>query len=457
MIFGPQSAISEKRLLTGKMQRQAANSVSLLAFFLVLTFGISAGAQKESTKSIVPMLPLPSGPFGVGRVGFDWIDLDRAADMADDRGVHAELMVYIWYPTELSNKEVKGTLFPGAKQIDAAPDFPAGLKSKIFGGNWQLVVSGAITSHAQENAPVAKSPATFPVILFSPGAFGSSFQYSSAIEDLASHGYVVAAIEHTSEVFGVAFPDGKIHIYSATRIPKQSVPQAGATREEYEAKLEAWSRHCVDVRAADESFVLDKLTELNKAAVESSQFSRRLDIAHVAAVGHSRGGWSSIVACRRDVRITACVNEDGNNRGQGLDYPGAPIPKQPIMYVEISPVLKPGFAQDDWIVLKQLNLTAEQWVQRWHETVNKEFQAFPAGGYFVQLTFPGLEHYSFSDEVVLREAKGGVKEKEEIALRGLHFTEDLTRGFLDEVLKNKRQTILRDGPEMTVKHFGPGN
>jgi predicted dienelactone hydrolase len=429
----------------------------LLAFLLVLTLSISISAQKDSAQSNVPALPQPSGPFGVGRVAFDWTDPNRPADMAEDRGAHSELMVYIWYPTEASSKEVKGILFPGAKQFDSAPDISASLKGQIFGGNWPLVVSGAITSHAQENAAIAKNRKTFPVIIFSPGASGTCFQYSSALENLVSHGYVVAAIEHTSEVFAVAFSDGAIHTYSAKRIPQQFLPPPGATKEEYEDKLEAWYRHCVDVRAADESFVLDKLIELNKGADGSSQFSRRLDLARVAAAGHSRGGWSSILTCRRDERIKACVNEDGNAGGQGLDYPGAPIPKQPILYVEIPPVLKPGTTPNDWIVLKQLHLTAEEWMQQWHETVNKEFRAFPAGGYFVQLTLPGLEHYSFSDEVFLRAAKDGAGNKEEMALRGLRLTEEITRAFLDEVLKNEKQTRLRDDSEMTAKHFGPEN
>lgn len=436
------------------MQMRTVRSVSLFALVLALT--ISASAQTDSPRSNLPKLPQPSGPFGIGRVAFDWTDPSRPADMAEDRGAHAELMVYIWYPTNASRREVGGTLFPGAKLIDAAPGVSAGIKSQIFGGNWPLVVSGAITSHAQENAPIAKSPKTFPVILFSPMANATCFQYSSAIEDLVSHGYVVAAIEHTSEVFAVAFSDGTVHVYSAKRIPPQFLPSPSATKEEYEGKLEAWYRHCVDVRAADELFVLDKLIELDKAANRSSQFSRRLDLAHLAAIGHSRGGWSSIVACRRDNRIKACVNEDGNAGGQGFDYPGAPIPTQPILYVEIPPILSPSTTADDWIVLKELHLTAEQWMQRWHETVTHEFQTFPAGGYFVQLELPGLEHYSFSDEVLLRTAKEGAQQKEEMALRGLRLTEDVTRAFLDETLKHQKQTALHDGPEMTVRHFGPG-
>ncbi len=57
----------------------------------------------------------------------------------------------------------------------------------------------------------------------------------------------------------------------------------------------------------------------------ASQFSQRLDTNHVGVVGHSRGGWSAIVAGRRDERIKAGVSEDGNAGGQGFQYPGASI------------------------------------------------------------------------------------------------------------------------------------
>jgi hypothetical protein len=119
--------------------------------------------------------------------------------------------------------------------------------------------------------------------------------------------------------------------------------------------------------------------------------------------------------------------------------------------------LKPGTTQNDWIVLKQLNLSAEQWTQQWHVTVHQEFNSFPSGGYFVQLTAPGMEHYSFSDEVLLRAARDGPGEKQEMALDNLRVTADVTRAFLDEVLKNQKQTRLRTDSGMIVEHFGPGN
>jgi hypothetical protein len=144
------------------------------------------------------------------------------------------------------------------------------------------------------------------------------------------------------------------------------------------------------------------------------------------------------------------VNQDGNAGGEGLEFPGAATPKQPILYVEVPPVLP-----KEWIVLKELHLTAEQWLQRWHETVDNEFRKFPAGGYFVELKLPGMEHYSFSDEVVLRTAKAGVAEDKTSAIRGLRLAEEVTRAFLDEYLKGEEPARLRDTSEMTVKHFGP--
>jgi len=79
--------------------------------------------------------------------------------MAEDRGPHSELMVYVWYPTEAASAKVNGTLFPGAKEIDSATGVSDWLKAKVFGGNWPLVVSGAITSHTVNNARARRQSA----------------------------------------------------------------------------------------------------------------------------------------------------------------------------------------------------------------------------------------------------------------------------------------------------------
>lgn len=284
-----------------------------LAFLLLIS---TSGAFCQPSPTVpAPHLPRPSGKFAVGRTAFDWLDSSRFADIANPDGKHAELMVYVWYPIDRPNTDIHGEFFPGAKEIDAAPEVAKALKNQVFGGNWALAVSDALTSHAVIDAKPAIRPKRFPVVLYSPGAFMSSFQSTSFIEDLVSHGYIVASIEHTYEAFATKFPDGRVIPYSPRAIQPRFFPSANASKSEFTEKLQDWSRHRADVRAEDLSFALNKLIELNKHD-DGSRFKGRLDLSRVAAVGHSRGGWAAVVACRRDQRFAACVNLDGNAAGK---------------------------------------------------------------------------------------------------------------------------------------------
>ena len=56
-------------------------------------------------------------------------------------------------------------------------------------------------------------------MLLSHGLGGTGFEYTSLIEELVSHGYVVAAVEHTVYCLAVAFPDGKIVPFHREAIP----------------------------------------------------------------------------------------------------------------------------------------------------------------------------------------------------------------------------------------------
>jgi len=63
-----------------------------------------AAQTSPSGKTLVPMLPRPSGSFAVGRIGFDWTDRSRSEVLSKDADAKRELMVYVWYPTEKGGK-----------------------------------------------------------------------------------------------------------------------------------------------------------------------------------------------------------------------------------------------------------------------------------------------------------------------------------------------------------------
>jgi predicted dienelactone hydrolase len=177
--------------------------------FLLLAEVVSIGGRCEA--QLVAKLPPVPGRFGIGRVGFDWTDQKRPEPLSGEANAHRELMVYVWYPASATrSNDSEGVYLPGAKEIEKSPD-TSRIKQGVFEDAWPRVLSSEATSHAQEGAPPAKSAKPFPVILFSHGGGSTGFAYTALIECLVSHGYVVAAIEHTYEAAAVVFPDGRVN------------------------------------------------------------------------------------------------------------------------------------------------------------------------------------------------------------------------------------------------------
>ncbi len=57
----------------------------------------------------------------------------------------------------------------------------------------------------------------FPVVLFSPGSGGARTQNTAWAEELASHGYLVAALDHPYDSAAVVLTDGRtIHTKTAS-------------------------------------------------------------------------------------------------------------------------------------------------------------------------------------------------------------------------------------------------
>jgi predicted dienelactone hydrolase len=94
---------------------------------------------------------------------------------------------------------------------------------------------------------VLAGPARWPVVLFSPGNTVPRSIYTTFVEDLASHGFVVVAIDHPYSVAIVVLPDGRTAIQAGSGAPV--VP--------FETR--------VGVHAADLRFALDEMTRLDSA------------------------------------------------------------------------------------------------------------------------------------------------------------------------------------------------
>jgi predicted dienelactone hydrolase len=366
-----------------------------------------------------PALPAPTGTYRVGRTSFHWKDLSRDETMTDDPQDRREVMVHIWYPANHSVTASPEAYFP---DLELLKDFYSESRRTVF---------GTVRSDAVADAGIAPDRRPYPVVIFSPGGGMNGFVYSAVLQELASRGYIVAAIDHTFESQAVVFPDKRVVSYDENQVKD----------------VLRFARERIEVRAADASFVLSQLIKLNKAA---GMFRGRIDITRIGILGHSRGGLAAPMACNRDHRFKACLNMDGATLG-GPFYPDA-VPSQPFMWFIR---FRPDPPDDQLLGFK---MTRPQWDQnrdRIESRVNAYFQKIVSGSY--RVTLDGATHLSFSDLPLFTPKL----DLETLAsrYRQIRIVRNYTLAFFDTYLKDQSAKLLRGGsndyPEVTVERFEP--
>ncbi|WP_245192835.1 alpha/beta hydrolase family protein [Amycolatopsis alba] len=303
----------------------------------------------------VPVFPGPSGPFAVGTRVLQWTDPLRpetfTADPLDRRTVVAQL----WYPAQNSPADAPRAPYLGRTEDEARTVSEALARGTGLPGFLMDDVPRART-HSVFGAPVAREGGRFPIVLFSPGSSGVRTQNTAWAEELASRGYVVAALDHPYDSAAVVLADGRT-------ITTETV--SSGDRDKDEELAAGWT----SVRAADLGFVLTRLTDLDRAD-GADPLAGRLDTGRVAATGHSLGGAAALQAVRNDHRFAAVIDLDG--------YPHGPV----------SPALdRPA------LVLTQA-ITPET-DPRYLPRLTEALERGTATSY--RLTIPGAAHLTFTD------------------------------------------------------------
>lgn len=237
-------------------------------------------------------LPEPTGNFKVGTQTFHLVDTKREEIFDEARDRKRELMVQVWYPAQA------GT----GKYAPFIPDTPI---LRYMAANYGLPGFTFqhlkyVSSHAYSGAEISSAQTSYPLILANPGNGSSRFLHTSQAENLASHGYIVAVIDHTFNTIATEFPDGRITTSTTDNL--FSPDHDYATERENRDKLGK-------VLTDDVAFVLDQF-ELIQSGQIPSQLHGRIDLGHVGVFGHSIGGATAYDAAY-DPRIAAGIDLDG--------------------------------------------------------------------------------------------------------------------------------------------------
>jgi dienelactone hydrolase len=290
-----------------QLARRILRGLAVLAVLGVFGAAVLLGALWVERRTEIT-LPIPSGPFAVGRAIFDWADDAKLDTLAPVPGTKRELLVWIWYPSTAGQSAAADDYLPAEMRAEAGP----------AGGLLKLLTRdlSKVHGHSIRNSEVSPQQ-SYPVVIMRAGASLEVWNYSTLAEDLASHGYVVVGFDAPYRSFTVVFPDRRV----MRRIPENN-PELCLERTGQE--LDHCANRLLTAWAADMSFVLDRLERLN-ASDASGKFTGRFDMTRVGVFGHSFGGAAAALFCHEDSRCKAGIDVDGAPHGSviqtGIDRP----------------------------------------------------------------------------------------------------------------------------------------
>lgn len=384
--------------------------------------------QTANPKLIAPALPQPTGKYRIGTAVFHLTDPSRPDALAKEPGRFRELMVQIWYPTDVEPDKNAARYIPNPALLQALKDEQHDLQDPAVFDSW-----AEIRTTASWEASLSRQAGKFPLLILSHGLSEPRSLYTGLAQDLASHGFFVVCVDHPYGGITV-LPDGRV--VSANGDPDAGNPEATP------GQVEAWAK--------DASFVLDWLTTpaKSKSAV-AQQFAGHVDLNRIGMLGHSLGGAAALETCRTDSRFRACADLDGAPFGK-VKEEGS---KRPTLIMRSGPI----YSDED---LAKRGRTRAQW-----EEMGRQGQAM--WGSFVQksrsvpvysVKINGAGHMSYSDApFVMPDTINRFGGRIIDSKRGFEIMTNYIREFFEKYLNQKPSDLL-DGPrspyaEVTAERF----
>jgi predicted dienelactone hydrolase len=253
---------------------------------LVVVSGCVVGCVPEDAVEREPLpfaaadadhAPDPSvlGPYPVGVRTLQLVDDLRLEEQPDGSLAPRSMKLEIWYPARESAREQEQEKI---RLFDSLPpDLQVGLTAEDL---------GELQTVAVRDAPARQDGDKYPFVVFSHGKGGIRIQSNFYTAYLASHGYVVAAPDHTGDTI----------VELLREVKETGNIQADSTVE------------AIVDRPKDVIAVLDLIEDI-VADQGSSDLESIIDLDNVGVTGHSFGALTSFLVATMDSRVDAVVGQ----------------------------------------------------------------------------------------------------------------------------------------------------
>jgi len=294
----------------------ARTVVALVAVVLTL-----AGSPFAQAPAPTFELPAPTGKLPIGTT--QWVVTDASRDDTFAPGKKRDIEVIAWYPAS------------GAPGASRAPYLRDGMEEVLsfarlakLGDAFNGLAN--VKTHAGLDAPPARTPARFPVILFQHGYTGLPSSHTALIEDLASHGWAVLHVIHPYEATGARLADGTVVTFTdeknamragITDVFSEWSPERGTMEKivattdaaEKEQLMRGYLATLKNTNQVAERWTVDAKYALDHLPKDGApgRLAAKLDLSRLGVAGHSMGGVAGAQFCVEDRRCKAALNLDG--------------------------------------------------------------------------------------------------------------------------------------------------
>jgi dienelactone hydrolase len=299
-----------------KTQRpRGTQAAALCAWACLITAAsaIAAAAQPGGAGFWPPDHP---GPYSIGHVTTVLVDTSRNPDGSTPVTTAGRpLYLEVWYPTSvMTSKHISYTWNdpvynqnPGGSVYPGLPDTPA------------LTFTGSTSAHPiAERAPLTRG--RFPLLVATHGfEVAAGKNVPDTLETLASHGYIVASVEHT----------GDDDAYYQTYFMEQYLGLSLGPNPSIQSSIKQ--------RSLDVSFVISAVLDGMVDEKTGMPFARQVEADSIGVLGYSLGGETTLATVTgisgqglpADRRVKAAFMGAGSNYGgvlTGADYASARVP-----------------------------------------------------------------------------------------------------------------------------------
>ncbi len=291
----------------------------------------------------LPDIPPLTGNFATGTVTFELAAVDDAPP----------LVTQVWYPAK------DNEALPMARWL---PDPALALQLPFHR-------IGKALARSRSGLELIDSDTRFPVIFYEHSWTGHRAENVAQVEELASRGFVIVAVDHPGQAARVKYENGGV-IEGKLTSPDLTTP-AGV------ADFEALAERCLHERAEQLNRVRQAL-----ATGDVPVLKDRLNLDQLGVFGFSFGGTSALKLCAMDPAFHAGANEDGLFLGDAM-------PRGPFLFFdEEMPAWLLGVAQPGEGAGEAQTRRSEKRIQRAMLEENRQ-----------RVIIEGTQHEAFSDRI----------------------------------------------------------